>query len=59
VSSKKHIPACKSCEPKGFAIYNEQYDAYHCTKCKIWIEKQCGDTRCGFCVNRPENPPKE
>lgn len=57
MSSKKHVPECKNCQSKDNAVRNDQYDAYHCTKCKVWIEKQCSDADCGFCVNRPENPP--
>ena len=56
MSSKKHVPECKNCQSKDNAVRDDQYDAYHCTKCKVWIEKQCSDTDCGFCVNRPEKP---
>ena len=56
MSSLKHITQCKICGSKEFAMLNEQYDAYHCTKCNVWIEKQCGDPSCSYCTNRPEKP---
>lgn len=56
MSSKKHIPECKVCKSKDFAIRDDKYDAYHCTQCKVWIESQCSDPDCQFCINRPEKP---
>ena len=49
-----HIPNCKLCSKPG--IRNDKYDAYYCTNCVVWIEKQCDDVECIYCPNRPETP---
>ena len=36
--------------------YNERWDAYYCSKCNEWVEKQCSDAECYYCVGRPKNP---
>lgn len=36
--------------------YNERFDAYYCSKCDRWQEKECDDKKCFFCVPRPERP---
>ena len=47
-------PACL-CGCAG--AYDEQWDAYYCEDCCIWLEGACGDPTCVYCRNRPENPP--
>lgn len=36
--------------------YSGLYDAYYCSNCDIWLEKQCDDPYCEYCSNRPEKP---
>jgi len=35
---------------------NEEFDAYYCTTCDKWLEKQCSDPKCEFCSKRPKKP---
>ena len=37
-------------------LYNEEYDAYYCEYCDVWVEDGCGDDECTFCHSRPEKP---
>lgn len=36
--------------------YSEEYDAYYCTECNVWLEDICNDSECTFCQKRPERP---
>lgn len=36
--------------------YNDQYDAFYCDVCNVWLEKICSDETCNFCKNRPNAP---
>ena len=36
--------------------YIEKHDAYACKTCNSWLENQCEDGTCEFCVGRPEYP---
>lgn len=46
---------CAACLSPG--IYDERYDAHFCKKCKVWLEKQCGEDTCrSGCHDRPERP---
>lgn len=47
---------CQRCYEKGFTFtkYSERYDAYYCGICGEWIEPQCKDPKCSYCVNRPK-----
>lgn len=45
---------CPNCGDKK--IRNEDYDAYFCSQCDIWLENTCGDPDCGYCTERPETP---
>lgn len=49
---------CKACEEKGLKslAYSSDYDAYFCRICDTWLERQCSDEDCDFCVGRPETP---
>jgi hypothetical protein len=47
-------PKCHNCNEIG--KYSELFDAYFCKKCGIWLEKNCGDPKCLFCLNRPNKP---
>jgi len=35
---------------------SEQYDAYYCEYCNIWLEDKCNDPECEFCSSRPLTP---
>lgn len=48
---KKH---CHVCGIKAIRI--DQFDAYACKQCCIWLEKQCSDINCDYCGNRPQQP---
>ncbi|HTI97724.1 MAG TPA: hypothetical protein VL527_02385 [Dongiaceae bacterium] len=46
-----------SCGHCGAArIYHEDYDAYFCPTCNLWLERQCGDATCSYCSKRPDKP---
>jgi hypothetical protein len=34
--------------------YSEKYDAYYCTLCKEWLDKNCQRETCVYCKERPE-----
>jgi hypothetical protein len=36
--------------------YSEEYDAYFCPICNIWLEDRCNDPECEFCNIRPLTP---
>lgn len=36
--------------------YSEQYDAYYCAECNVWLEDKCDDVDCEFCPGRPDHP---
>ena len=42
------------------ADYSDEWDAFYCAKCNMWLEPRCGCTKesdCYFkCWNRPERP---
>lgn len=42
---------CPNC--KKLRCYSGKYDAYYCSYCKIWLEKNCGDETCVYCDKRP------
>lgn len=45
---------CSACQlPR---IYYEDYDAYFCPRCNIWLEHSCSDSTCEFCTKRPQHP---
>ena len=37
-------------------VYYEDYDAYFCPKCNVWLESKCSDPKCEYCTKRPEKP---
>jgi len=41
---------------KGSQQYSEEYDAYYCAECKVWLEDICTDRECTFCMKRPLHP---
>lgn len=46
-----------TCEKCGtIKSYSEQYDAYYCESCNIWLENVCNDYECDYCNARPEHP---
>ncbi len=32
---------------------SEEHDAYYCPRSGAWLEDQCGDPDCCYCVERP------
>lgn len=48
------IHICKKCNQK--TLYNEKYDADYCDKCDEWIDKECNDLMCSYCISRPSKP---
>lgn len=38
------------------AEYCEKHDAFFDKEKDIWLEKQCNDKECEFCVGRPVRP---
>jgi hypothetical protein len=38
--------------------YSEEHDCYYCQPCNIWVEDQCDDPTCEYCINRPTTPNK-
>lgn len=53
-----NIPGRRPCyQCHSVTFYNDEYDAYFCTKCDMWLEKRCGSL-CEFCTERPETPSK-
>lgn len=49
----KHRPLCKCGKIGERDII---YDAYYCPTCRVWLEDICKDTKCTYCVNRPDLP---
>ena len=43
--------SCYKCEVD--ACYSSRHDAWFCGHCKEWLEENCGDSECGYCVDRP------
>jgi hypothetical protein len=48
------LSKCKICNE--LTCYSEDYDAYFCVKCNVWLEKTCGDKSCEFCSKRLSKP---
>lgn len=49
-SHKCHI--CK--KPRH---YNQEFDAYYCESCNLWLEPKCSqEGSCDYCASRPRNP---
>ena len=45
---------CQKCERAR--IYYDEYDAFFCAFCKMWLESRCSDATCEYCRSRPEKP---
>jgi len=45
---------CDACN--GEKLYFCKYDADFCPQCDKWITKNCGDSDCLYCEDRPETP---
>lgn len=48
---KRRKHECGSC-----VEYSDRHDALYCPKCDEWLEKQCNDSECQFCVGRSAKP---
>lgn len=44
---------------KDHEQYSHKHDGYFCPVCDIWLESQCNDPECDYCVGRPEHPSEE
>ena len=36
--------------------YSEKYDAFYDPDTDTWVDSQCSDPTCTYCVNRPARP---
>ena len=45
-----------ACGPNCVASHSEEYDAYYCETCNLWLESKCDDPTCEYCNQRPETP---
>ncbi len=45
---------CVACANKR--IYYNNFDAFFCADCNIWLESNCSDPACEYCRNRPDKP---
>lgn len=52
--SSKRAPDCRACGAAGVRV--ENFDAYACLSCVVWLEERCGDATCSFCFARPARP---
>jgi len=48
--------ACPRCKLASY--YNDEYDAYACIACELWLEAPCDDPTCDYCAARPKKPPR-
>lgn len=39
-----------------YKLYDEGVDCYFCGVCNKWLESQCTDANCGYCVDRRVEP---
>ncbi len=46
---------CQFCY-KTLSVYFDDFDAYACPSCNLWLEEKCGDPGCNRCPNRPASP---
>jgi hypothetical protein len=54
---RNHKPVCCHCEEHNWPThYNKKHDAHYCPDCNIWLESQCIDPECEYCVGRPDKP---
>lgn len=49
-----NMSLCQNCQNQ--LSYNERYDAHFCEKCNEWKEKNCSDSKCFYCISRPQKP---
>jgi hypothetical protein len=47
----QRCPHCASAQ-----VYYDDYDAFFCPVCNVWLEPACGDPSCSFCAGRPSMP---
>lgn len=48
--SKGFDVRCRHCG--RIVSYSQRYDAFFCMPCNSWLEEQCTDPACEFCVGR-------
>jgi hypothetical protein len=36
--------------------FSKEYNTYYCDKCNVWLESECDDPDCDFCLTRPQRP---
>jgi hypothetical protein len=49
-----HDEICPQCSENR--IYFEDYDAFFCASCNVWLESTCSDVNCEYCKIRPDKP---
>jgi hypothetical protein len=49
-------PLCQYENEHQVIILIQEFDATCCPLCNEWLEVDCGDPSCDFCLNRPTNP---
>ena len=37
-------------------VYYDDYDAFICPQCNVWLESACADSSCEYCSKRPDKP---
>jgi methionyl-tRNA synthetase len=54
-----HAAHCSETGCEHGRARNEEYDAYYCPRCGMWLEPRCGDPECEMCGDRPLKSPNE
>ena len=45
---------CATCGARR--MYYDDFDAYFCAACNVWLESACPDPECARCQSRPGTP---
>jgi hypothetical protein len=53
-ASLAHHRKCTQCN--RIAVFLEDFDAYCCLVCNVWLESKCSDETCSYCYLRPDFP---
>lgn len=51
-----HLDENRRCQCGSAQVYHDEFDAYFCPDCNLWLEDRCSDKTCEFCSKRPEYP---
>jgi hypothetical protein len=52
--SKEFNVQCPHCG--RLVSYSQRYDSYFCMPCNLWLEQQCSEPLCEFCMGRSKEP---